>query len=336
MKKIHFLLILMLPMLLGACSMKVDNSTLNMTISRIRSEQAGIEIFPQSNDFYYTYGAVKVEEYNSYRNDRKFIEADYEENERVCKVLNELFEEYGYPTKSIEELLYFNGAIDEMLSNLEPNTDYYAFAYCLNSRKKPIHTLIKQPFTTPAKPHSDIAFDVVMTDRETARITPTNHDTYYWEASTKEAVFNYYEIDPNDTTYTASFMIPLWFGSVIYTNYKWDFDIVSTGVEYVHLSDFTEHLRDGDIFYLACVGYTTEETTKEYLYQITYHTASPSTIEQVENSLDDDLDAALNTDNNGNLNTDHSGTDNTTKQAPLRLINKNPKRLPYLLHHASR
>ena len=305
MKKIHFLLILMLPLLMGACSMKVDNSTLDMSITRIRSGQAGIEIFPQSNDFYYTYGAVKVEEYNSYRNERKFIEADYEENERVCKVLNELFAEYGYPTKSIEELLYYNGAIDAVLSNLEPSTDYYAFAYCLNERKKPIHTLILQPFTTPAKPHSDIAFDVEMADNETVCITPTNNDTYFWEASTKEAVFNYYEIEGGDSTYEASFMIPLWFGGVIYTNYKWDFDIVTRGVEYVDLRDFTEHLRDGDIFYLACVGYTTEETGEEYLYEITYHSGSPSTIERVANSLNDDLDA-------------------DTKQCSVGLIHKMP------------
>lgn len=328
MKKIHFVLILMLPLLLGACSMKVDNSTLDMTISRVRSGQAGIEIFPISNDFYYTYGVVKVEEYNSYRNDRKFIEADYEENERVCGVLNALFEEYGYPTKSIEELLYFNGAIDEVLTNLEPNTDYYAYAYCLNSRKKPIHTLIKQPFTTPSKPHSDITFDVEMTDGETVRITPSNDDTYYWEATTKEAVFNYYEIAPEDSTYEASFMIPLWFGGVLYTNYKWDFDIVSTGVEYVHLSDFTDRLTDGDIFYLACVGYTTEETSKEYLYQITYHSSSPSTIEQVENSLDDDIDEVLNA---GDVSDDnHSPLDEAKqagKKAVLRLITQSPQRL---------
>ena len=179
--------------------------------------------------------------------------------------------------------------------------------------------IYRLPFTTPAKPHSDIAFDVVMTDRETVRITPTNNDTYYWEASTKEAVFNYYEIDLQDTTYKASFMIPLWFGGVIYTNYKWDFDIVSRGVEYVRLSDFTEHLRDGDIFYLACVGYTTEETSEEYLYEITYHTSSPTTVERVENSLDDDLDEALNSEG-------EDDGDTARKQA-IRLINKSPKRL---------
>ena len=132
-------------------------------------------------------------------------------------------------------------------------------------------------------------------------------------------MFNYDEIGVQDTAYKASFMIPLWFGGVIYTNYKWDFDIVSRGVEYVRLSDFTEHLRDGDIFYLACVGYTTEETSEEYLYEITYHTSSPSTIERVENSLDDDLDEALNSEG-------EDDGDTARKQA-IRLINKSPKRL---------
>lgn len=309
MKKIYILTLLAVSFLLAACEMSVNDSTLDMTVLRVRSEQAGIEIFPQSNDFYYIYGVVTVEKYNSFRNDRRFIEADFDEQEEICETLNELFAEYGYPQQPIEELLFYQGAVDEMITNLQPNTDYYAYAYCLNSRHRPIHKLIKTPFTTPAKPHSNIDFDVRMANNRTVVITPTNGDTYFYETATKTAVFDYYQVDIRDTTYDASLMIPTWFAHILYNRYRQDFNLTVTGQQRVDLAQETDNLRDGDIFYLGCVGYTTEETTKEKLYQIIYHSAQPSEIEQIDSWLDDDS----------------AGDDDETIAPALNRLRRNPK-----------
>jgi len=291
--------------------MEVNDSTLNFTVSRVRSEQAWVEIFPQSNDFYYIYDAVPVADYKTFRNDRRFIEHHFDEQKEICKALNDLLKEYGYAKVPIEQMLFYNGAADGVLHGLEPNTDYYAFAYCLNSHKRPIHRLIKRPFTTPAKPRSDITFDVRLRDNQTLLIVPSNGDTYFWETASKAAVFNYYQADMNDTTLSAALMLPTWFAGVLYNNYQWDFQLTTSDTTAVNLPSQVDNIADGDIFYLGCVGYTTEETTGESLYQITYHTSQPSVIEKIESVFDTpDSDDAV---------------------APsLNLLRRNPKRISAL------
>ena len=294
-----------------SCEMEVSDSTLDFTVSRVRSEQAWVEIFPQSNDFYYIYDAVPVAEYNQFRNDRRFIEHHFDEQKEICDALNDLLKEYGYAKVPIEQMLFYNGAADGVLPGLEPNTDYYAFAYCLNSRKRPIHRLIKRPFTTLAKPHSDITFDVRMRDNQTLLIVPSNGDTYFWETASKAAVFDYYQADMDDPDLDAALMLPTWFAGVLYNNYQWDFQLTTSGITAVNLPSLVDNIADGDIFYLGCVGYTTEETTGESLYQITYHTAQPSVIEKIESVFDTpDSDDAV---------------------APsLNLLRRNPKRISAL------
>lgn len=289
MKKIHVNIALAgAALLLGACTpFTVNENTIVFRIDRIRSEKAWVEVYPEMNDFYYIYGAVSADEYSTYRSDKDFIKKDFEEQQQLCKDLNELFEEYGYPTASLEELLFYKGIADEMIDGLKPQTDYYAYAYCLDSRHKPIYTLVKQPFTTTEKPHSDIQFEVTMASNDTFTITPSNSDTYYWEAVSKQAVFDYYEADIADTSYTASIMVPTWFSGVLYLNYKWDFELVSEGEQKVALSSFAEDIQDGDVFYAGCVGFTTEETTDESLYEIVYHTDLLSEIRKVDSWYDE-------------------------------------------------
>mgnify|MGYP006934496548 FL=1 len=303
MKHSYILFLCALTLGLLSCEMAVNDSTLDFTVSRVRSGQAWVEIFPKSNDFYYIYDAVPVEEYNTFRNDRRFIEHHFDEQKEICKALNDLLKEYGYAKVPIEQMMFYNGAADGVLHGLEPNTDYYAFAYCLNSHKRPIHRLIKRPFTTPAKPRSDITFDVRMRDCQTLLIVPSNGDTYFWETASKAAVFNYYQADMNDTT-----MLPIWFAGVLYNNYQWDFQLATSDTTAVNLPSMVDNIADGDIFYLGCVGYTTEETTGESLYRITYHTSQPSVIEKIESVFDTPgSDAAVATS--------------------LNLLRRNPKRL---------
>ena len=311
MKRSYILLLCAVTAGLLSCQMEVNDSTLNFTVSRVRSEQAWVEIFPQSNDFYYIYDAVPVADYKTFRNDRRFIEHHFDEQKETCKALNDLLKEYGYAKVPIEQMLFYNGAADGVLHGLEPNTDYYAFAYCLNSHKRPIHRLIKRPFTTPAKPRSDITFDVRLRDNQTLLIVPSNGDTYFWETASKAAVFNYYQADMNDTTLSAALMLPTWFAGVLYNNYQWDFQLTTSDTTAVNLPSQVDNIADGDIFYLGCVGYTTEETTGESLYQITYHTSQPSVIEKIESVFDTpDSDDAV---------------------APsLNLLRRNPKRISAL------
>lgn len=277
-------------MLCGCSSFVVDENTLDFTVQNVRSKKVKLEIIPKNNDFYYVYGIVSAEEYKQYDSDKSLIEADFKEQERICNSLNEFLKEYGYPTRSIEEMCFYTGAVEEAVSDLQPETDYYAYAYCLNSRKRPIYTLIKRPFTTTTKPHSDITFKVEATENHLIEITPSNSDSYYWEAVSKQSVFDYYELDINDTTYDASTMVPLWFGGLLYINYMWDFELSSTGKQEVDLTSLIEGIKDNDIFYLGCVGFEEEETSENYLYEITYHNDRPADIKQVDDWMAEEPD----------------------------------------------
>lgn len=315
MKQSYILILCAVTVGLLSCEMDANDSTLDFTVSRVRSEQAWVEIFPQSNDFYYIYDAVPAAEYNAFRNDRRFIEHHFDEQKEICETLNSLLKEYGYAEIPIEQMLFYNGAVDGALSNLTPGTDYYAIAYCLNSRKRPIHRLIKRPFTTPAKPRSSITFDVRMKDNQTVLVVPSNNDSYFWETASKKAVFDYYQVDMSDTSFDAALMLPIWFSGVLFNNYQWDFQLITSGTTTINLPSLVDNIADGDIFYLGCVGYTTEKTTGESLYQITYHTSQPSVLEKIENVF--------------------NSPDRNDAVAPvLNLLRRNPKRLSAAPFHA--
>ena len=51
MKQSYILILCAVTVGLLSCEMDVNDSTLDFTVSRVRSEQAWVEIFPQSNDF---------------------------------------------------------------------------------------------------------------------------------------------------------------------------------------------------------------------------------------------------------------------------------------------
>lgn len=312
MKRIHILSILFLSLLFGSCQMNVDETTLDLTVLHVQSKQAHIEIFPKSNEFFYMYGAVKVEEYRAFKNDRRFIEHNFDENKELCRTLNDIFAENNLPTQSIEELLFYNGAVDDILTDLEPSTDYYLFAYCLNERKRPIHTLVKKPFTTPAKPHSDITFDLRMADNETIVISPSNQDTYLWDIISKEEVFKLFLLDPNDESLNMQVLITSWFYHFLQVYYQENFNIPTMGRDVIKLSECIERpLKDGDVFFVGCIGYSTEATTPHYLYKITYHTSQPSVLEEIEKVFD---------------TPDTSDSDDSVVPA-LNLLRRNSKRL---------
>lgn len=88
MKHSYILILCAVTVGLLSCEMDVNDSTLDFTVSRVRSEQAWVEIFPQSNDFYYIYDAVPAAEYNAFRNDRRFIEHHFDEQKEICETLN--------------------------------------------------------------------------------------------------------------------------------------------------------------------------------------------------------------------------------------------------------
>ncbi len=300
MKKQTIILSLLLSVLLSACSsFTVDENTLILKVSRVRSTKVWLEIYPQTNEFYYVYDFVKVEEYEQYSSDRRFIEHHFKDLQSITDEINDFLEEAGYQPTTLEELCFYRGAAGHILDYLQPETDYYVFAYCINSKNKPIYTLLKTPFTTSSKPASDITFQVEMADCDTVRITPSNNDSYFWDIVSKPSVYAYYELPMTDTTDYDYLLADIWFNGVLDLNYEWGFEITDNGIIEIGLSSLINGtLNDGDSFFIGCVGFTTEETTEKTRYRITYHSQQPSVVELLPDM--DDFDPDNNDDEDDN------------------------------------
>lgn len=305
MKKETTILAILLSVLLSACSsFTVDENTLILKVNRVRSTKVWLEIYPQTNEFYYVYDYVKASEYEQYSSDRRFIEHHFKDLQYITDEINSFLQESGYEPTTLEELCFYRGAAGYLLDNLEPETDYIVFAYCINSKNKPIHTLLKTPFTTGSKPTSDITFQIEIAGRDTVRITPSNNDSYYWDIVSKPSVYAYYELPMTDTTDYDFLLADVWFNGVLDLNYEWGFEITDTGIVEVGLSSLINGtLNDGDTFFVGCVGFTTEETTETTRYRIIYHSQVPSTVEPLPGLEDIDLDNDDDEDDNGPRNT---------------------------------
>lgn len=301
MKKETAILPLLFCMLLSACSsFTVDENTMKLNVSRVRSSKAWLEINPQSSEFYYVYDFVKATDYKQYNSDKQFIEHHFSDLQAITDEINSALIEAGYEPTTLEKLCFYRGTAGYILDDLQPQTDYYVFAYCINSKNKPVYTLFKVPFTTGSKPTSDITFQIEAPDSATVRITPSNNDSYYWDIVSKPSVYAYYDLPVSDTTDYDSLLADAWFNGVLQLNYEWGFEITETGVIEIDLSSSVNAtLNEGDVFFLGCVGFSTEETTETSRYRITCHANGPSLVER----LPDMEDILLDTDN-GNTNGD--------------------------------
>lgn len=262
---------------LGACSADVEDNDATFAITRVQSDRAWVDINPTKSN-YYIFGAVPAADLHS--SDRHFIDRDFDNVQALYDSLRAIYAESGLQAPPIEEVLYNSGSISEQMYLLEPNKEYIGYLYYLNKKKKPQNKLLKRAFRTPAKPVSDITFDVqpVQGTDDTYRIVPSNNDTYLYEDVSKSEVLRYFL---SDTLLLSEYIsCYLYYLNIIDTYYSNGFSISAftvSGIDTTVLSkDYT--LREGDMFYLACVGYTTEETTEPLLYRIDYHKGEPLTI----------------------------------------------------------
>lgn len=262
---------------LGACSADVEDNDATFAITRVQSDRAWVDINPTKSN-YYIFGAVPAADLRS--SDRHFIDRNFDNVQALYDSLCAVFTESGLQAPPIEEVLYNSGSISEQMYLLEPNTEYIGYLYYLNKKKKPQNKLLKRAFRTPAKPVSDITFDVqpVPGTDDTYRIVPSNGDTYLNEEVSKSEVLRYFL---SDTLLLSEYIsCYLYYLNIVDTYYSNGFSVsaftISGNDTTVLSNDYT--LREGDVFYLACVGYTTEETTEPLLYRIDYHKGKPLTI----------------------------------------------------------
>lgn len=268
------LCVLMSPILWWSCSPGRGRDALSLYVQRVQSERVWFEIQPENGEFYYVCGVIAQSDFNTYSSDKRFIEADY--NDLVSDYEEFKAEFPDVQLSPIEELYFDRGDVFDDITRLDPETDYYLYAYCLDSRLQPLRRLFLQPFTTPTKPAaSDITFSLAQSHDSIFVLTPSNADDYIWEVGTPgEGVVL------GADSFANYIVASVWFSRVLDTYYEYDFIdyLAGQGAAEINLADVTSSLDDGDDFFLGCVGYSTEETSDQVLYHIVYHPGTASEI----------------------------------------------------------
>lgn len=287
--------------LFASCRQKDAEECDTFQVQRIQSKKVWVEVIPKTNDNYYMCGVATLEDFRRYQSDSEFIEADYEENMELYGTLCDIFHECGYETMCFEDMMCYNGAISETYA-VEPETQYIAYVYFLDAKKRPSAKLSKEPFTTPASPCADLTFVVEPTeDDATLRIEPrykngiyNDKDTYFYDFERHEEVLKSFEEDL--TEIAAYWPVSVWFSDLVCDYCSWGFMPAQLSKN-TTLVDFSlwYDLQEGDTFDLGCVGYahndfTAEESTFAQLLQAVYHEGRPLELHTLSAPSLDDAD----------------------------------------------
>lgn len=273
MKKIA-LIVPILVMLTSSCSklnFQISDNPFMLEVKKIQAESVWVDIIPENNDFYFNYGICTVLEYEQYGNDAEMIR----EREEINREAYEILVKNGQASGSYEEVMLYRAALYEAYYGnnlaLEPETDYYLYAYAFDSNNRPIGKIHKIQFRTPEQVFSDISFSVDFTG-STITVTPSNNDQYLFDhADMKELHESYYDTPA------------LYFYQMISVYEQYDFinEMLSRGIDSEDASIYYD-LTPGYEIILVVSGYENGITSDLYTYKLTYNgPGEPGAVEQL-------------------------------------------------------
>lgn len=261
MKKI--LLILSVILSLAVSCRKVDfvigDNPFTIEVKNIYARAVWVDILPENNDFYYFYDIISLDDFSKYDSDIEFVRSvDSEKRE-----LYELLVEYGYTDPFEEIMLYRSALLEPYYGNdvlLEPETEYYLYAFAYDKNMNVIETLHKVKFKTPKEVHSDNTFTVAL-NGDYVTVTPSNNDQYLFDFATQSELHaSYYDMPE----YYFNQMIE------VYEQYGFMDKMVSTGEDTDYLFDYYTSIADGEKIYVMVAGYENGLTTDVSIHEFTY------------------------------------------------------------------
>jgi hypothetical protein len=189
MKNLFNLFIVMLALFGVACSPDsgeentntAEEPTFTFTISNRTSEGATVTVTPSDNTTYY-FDIIEKEIYDQYGSFNNFSDAMVLRLEEVCE------------EKDIALSVMLSSGVDRYEYNLEPDTEYYAYAFCLSSTGEKTPGEAKELFAT-FKLGPEVAVSEVEKGAEVS-VTPRadNPDLTYYFGVEKRVLIDAYEI----------------------------------------------------------------------------------------------------------------------------------------------
>lgn len=258
-------------LVLSACSKMASLSSepFSIEIYNLQSKAAWIDIVPETNDFGYYYSVISVKEF-----DYKYS-SNYNLMMATDAMLREMWEEYFTDVMPFRDFAMYSGSFLEPVYELEPETEYYAFAYPYDDKDRPVDKVVKLRFCTKPYKESDIKFTVSL-DGSMLSVTPTNSDSYYWEWEETAIIEDDY-------------WCPLYFYEAclrMYEEYGFMDTVLSRGKDGEDMAPYYDALNPGDEIYLVAAGYTDGTNSPVYAFRVTYAGEGlPGKVEEVDAEL---------------------------------------------------
>lgn len=227
-----------------------DDVTFDITISDVTSSGATVNVVPSDKTVLYYFDKVEKSTYEAYKSDDDFMK----------KTMTNLREYVSSSGGALFSALSV-GETDHTFSNeLRPDTDYYIFAFAIDSKLNPTSKLSLKEFTTEAVKMSNNTFEVSV-NGGVITVTPSNNDTYFWSVEPSDL----YEGQSDD--YIMNDLIS-YYDSEGYLDYY-----LAVGVSSF---DYTTLLTAGDSFTVYVFGYEGTPTTALTQHTFTYGSGSGS------------------------------------------------------------
>lgn len=180
-----------------------------INVTGITSNGATVTVTPSNNDTYY-FDVIEKDYLDAYSSEAQFL-ADY-----VAEIKDYIDElnAYGYGITFADFISYGKDTYTYEPGELDPNTEYYAFAFGLSESgeitsgmtKKEFKTLSVGGNTGGGASTSNNTFKVNVTDITSTgalvSVTPSNYDTYYFDVIEKEI----YDMYTDKSEFAADYM----------------------------------------------------------------------------------------------------------------------------------
>ena len=162
-------------------------TSLVIKVTNITATSATVSVTPSTDETYY-FDVIEKDYFDAYTSEEQFI-ADYVADLKA--MINEINSAYGTNYSIADFLSSGSDSYTYEEGDLEPNYDYYAFAFCLSANGEIKGGFTKKAFKTlNEETTSENTFQVSVSNitatGATVSVISSNYDTYYFDVLEKE------------------------------------------------------------------------------------------------------------------------------------------------------
>lgn len=162
--------------------------SLVIDVTDITATSATVSVTPSDNNSTYYFDVIEKDYFDACTSEEQFV-ADYVAD--LQATINEINSAYGTSYSIADFLSSGSDSYTYEEGELEPNHDYYAFAFCLSANGEIKSGLTKKAFktlneATTSENTFQVSVSNISATGATVSVTPSNSDSYYFDVIEKD------------------------------------------------------------------------------------------------------------------------------------------------------